>query len=57
MSKDTSRREVLGVSPMSHKFQVTIPKKVRDKAKLKYNDSIAFIEESGRIYIMKSTEV
>ncbi|WP_187147509.1 AbrB/MazE/SpoVT family DNA-binding domain-containing protein [Candidatus Nitrososphaera gargensis] len=42
---------------MSHKFQITIAKKVREKLKLKGGDSIAFIEEGGRIYIAKSTDV
>lgn len=58
MSKDRdTRREVLGVSPMSHKFQITIPKKVREKGKLKEGDSVTFIEEAGRIYLVKSTEI
>jgi AbrB family looped-hinge helix DNA binding protein len=56
MSKET-RREILGVSPMSHKFQITVPKKVREKMKLKGGDTVTFIEESGRIYVGKSTEV
>lgn len=56
MSKET-KREVLGTSTMSYKFQITIPKKVREKAKLKEGDLIAFIEENGRINITKSTEV
>lgn len=56
MSKE-AKREILSVSPMSHKFQITVPKKVREKAKLKGGDSVAFIEEGGRIYIAKSTEI
>lgn len=57
MSKE-SKREILDIAPMSHKFQITVPKKVREKMKLKGGDSVAFVEESGgRIYIAKSTEV
>jgi len=56
MSKE-ARREILDIAPMSHKFQITIPKKVRDKMRLKAGDSVAFIDESGRIYMAKSTEV
>lgn len=56
MSK-ASKREILGVSTMSHKFQVTIPKKVRDKKGLKGGDMITFIEEDGRVYVVKSTDV
>jgi len=57
MSGKDGRREILGVSPMSHKFQITVPKKVREKTKLKANDAVAFIEEGGRVYIVKSTEI
>ena len=56
MSKET-RREILGVSPLSHKFQITVPKKVRDNMKVKGGDAVTFIEESGRIYLAKSTDV
>jgi len=56
MSKE-ARREILDIAPMSHKFQITIPKKVRDKMRLRAGDSVAFIDESGRIYMAKSTEV
>jgi AbrB family looped-hinge helix DNA binding protein len=56
MSRET-KREILGVSPMSYKFQITVPKKVREKMKLKGGDSVAFVEEGGRFYVTKSTEV
>jgi AbrB family looped-hinge helix DNA binding protein len=56
MSKD-KQRDVLGVGTMSHKFQITIPKEAREKGKFRAGERIAFVEESGRIYIVKSTEV
>jgi AbrB family looped-hinge helix DNA binding protein len=56
MSKD-NKREILGLSTITYKFQVTIPKKVRDRIKLKEGDSLTFIEEDGRVYLGKSTEV
>lgn len=56
MSKD-SKREILGVSPLSYKFQITVPKKVREKIDAGGGDSIAFIEEAGRVYITKSTKI
>jgi AbrB family looped-hinge helix DNA binding protein len=56
MSKER-KREILGVSSVSYKFQITVPKKVRERLKIEANDSAAFIEEDGRIYLTKSTEV
>jgi AbrB family looped-hinge helix DNA binding protein len=59
MSKDSkeAKREVLGVSSISHKFQTTIPKSVRERMKLRAEDRITFIEEDGTVYIRKSTEL
>lgn len=56
MSKET-KREILGMSTVSYKFQTTIPKKVREKYKLKEGDMITFIEENNKIYLAKSTDV
>jgi AbrB family looped-hinge helix DNA binding protein len=57
MSRD-EKREILGLSTITYKFQVTIPKKVRDRCKLKEGDTITFIEEeNGKVYLGKSTEV
>lgn len=56
MSRE-GKREILGLSPITYKFQVTIPKKVRDRFKLKEGDSVTFIEEDGRVYVGKSTDV
>lgn len=51
------KREILGMSTITYKFQVTIPKKVRETHKLKEGDTVAFVEEHGRIYVVKSTDV
>jgi AbrB family looped-hinge helix DNA binding protein len=48
---------MLGMSMITYKFQVTIPKKVREKHKFKEGDTLAFVEEHGRIYLVKSTDV
>ena len=56
ISKD-SKREMLGMTTITSKFQVTIPKKLRDKHDLKEGDIIAFVEESGKVYFVKSDEV
>jgi len=50
------RREILGMSKLTYKFQVTIPKKVREKFELKEGDMLVFIEEDGRLILTKSTE-
>ncbi|MBM3904777.1 MAG: AbrB/MazE/SpoVT family DNA-binding domain-containing protein [Thaumarchaeota archaeon] len=47
---------MLGVSTITYKFQVTIPKKVREKHHIE-EGYLTFIEENDRIYIGKSTEV
>ncbi|QLH11278.1 AbrB/MazE/SpoVT family DNA-binding domain-containing protein [Nitrosarchaeum sp. AC2] len=49
-----SKKEVLGMSSLSHKFQVTIPKKVREEANLKEGDKIMFVREDGQIHITKT---
>lgn len=55
MAKE-SKREILGMSTITYKFQVTIPKKVREKYGLKIGDTIVFVEEDGRIQVARSTE-
>jgi len=42
---------------MSHKFQITVPKKVREKMKLRGGDAVIYVQEGNRVYIAKSTEV
>lgn len=39
------------------KYQLTVPKKARDKFELEEGDLIMFIEENGRLYLAKGTEV
>ena len=56
MSKET-KREILGMSTITYKFQVTIPRKVRERCKFKEGDTLMFIEEGDRVYLGKSTEV
>ena len=56
ISRD-SKKEILGMSTITYKFQVTVPKKVREKHKLKEGDTLAFLEENGRIYVVKSNEI
>ena len=52
-----NRREVLGMSRLTYKFQVTIPKKVRDELSFKEGDTIVFLREDGKVTIVKSTDI
>jgi AbrB family looped-hinge helix DNA binding protein len=56
MSKD-ARREILGVSKITYKFQVTVPKEVRERFQLREGETIVFILEDGRLFLAKSTEI
>jgi len=51
------KKEVLGMSTMSHKFQITIPKRVRERHGLKEGDTIVFVDECDRTYITTSTNL
>lgn len=56
MSKDV-RRDILGISKISYKFQVTIPKEARERFQLEEGEKIVFIEEDDRLFLAKSTEI
>ena len=56
MSKDV-RREILGVSKLTYKFQVTIPKEVRERFQLREGETVVFIGEGGRLFLAKSTKI
>ena len=51
------KREVLGVGKITYKYQVTIPKRVRERFGLKVGEFIVFIEEDGKLILAKSTEL
>jgi len=44
-------REILGTSKLTYKFQITIPKEVRDKFGLKERDILVFINENGKLVL------
>ncbi|MHB1907437.1 MAG: AbrB/MazE/SpoVT family DNA-binding domain-containing protein [Nitrososphaerales archaeon] len=46
--------EVVDVSPISEKGQVTIPKQVRDLLELKAGDRIAFVAKGSNIVVKKA---
>jgi len=44
-------KEILGTSTITYKFQITIPKRVRDSCNFKKGDLLVFEKEGGRLYI------
>lgn len=52
-----AKREVLGLSKITYKFQVTIPKRVREEFDLKEGDTIVFLKEGNKLVVIKSTEI
>jgi AbrB family looped-hinge helix DNA binding protein len=51
------RREVLGVSKLTYKFQITIPKEVRERFQLKEGETIVFIGDGCKVFIIKSKDI
>jgi len=56
-SEKSSKREVLGTSRISYRYQITIPKEVRDRFHFKEGDIIVFVDEGNRVTLKKSTQV
>jgi len=44
----------VGVSPVSEKGQVTIPKEIRDSLKLKKGDRVVFLEADETVILRKA---
>ena len=51
----TDKKEILGVSTITYKFQLTIPKKVRERFNLKEKQTVVFVEEDGKLLLTAST--
>jgi len=49
--------KVLGASKVTTRYQITIPEEVRKRLNIKIGDSVAFIEENGKIYIISEIHV
>ena len=52
-----TKSEILGMTTVTYKYQITIPKKVREKHNFKEGDSIIFVEENDRLYLKTSSEL
>jgi AbrB family looped-hinge helix DNA binding protein len=44
----------VGVSPVSEKGQVTIPKEIRDALKLKKGDRVVFLDRDDQVILRKA---
>lgn len=46
-------RRIIGYSVVTRRGQITIPKEIRDKMDIKEGDKVFFIEDNGRIVLVK----
>lgn len=44
------------MTTITYKYQITVPKKVREKFEFKRGDVLIFAAENGKLIITKSTE-
>lgn len=49
-------KEILGTSKLSHKFQITIPKEVRDRFRLRAGEIIIFVDENDKLVLSKNVQ-
>jgi AbrB family looped-hinge helix DNA binding protein len=45
------------LAKLTSKGQITIPKQIRTKLKLKEGDKVFFLEEKGRIYFQNASQI
>lgn len=46
----------MGMSKVTYKFQLTVPKRVREKFELREGDVLIFADEDSKLVLTKSTE-
>jgi AbrB family looped-hinge helix DNA binding protein len=44
--------KIVGASKITSRYQVTIPAEVRSKLKISVGDTLAFVEEGDKVYVM-----
>lgn len=54
--KSCLAKEILGTSKVSGKFQITLPKEVRERFKIEEQEILVFSAEDGRLVLRKNTE-
>ena len=46
---------VMDIAKLTSKGQLTVPRDIREKLRLKMGDKVLFIEDNGRVYILNSS--
>jgi AbrB family looped-hinge helix DNA binding protein len=52
-----SKEDLMELAKLTSKGQITIPKQIRKKLKLKEGDKVFFIEEKGKIYFQNASQI
>ena len=47
----------MGTSKLTYKFQITVPKEVRERFRLEERDILVFSDENGKLVVSKNVEV
>ncbi len=51
-----NNKEILGTTVVSYKYQITIPKRVRNSCRFEKGDVIVFEREGDRLYLKAGNE-
>jgi len=54
---EKGKQGILGMSKLTYKYQLTVPKRVRQRFDLREGDVLVFFERDGTLVMAKSTEV
>ena len=49
-------KEILGTSKLSHKYQITIPREVRERFNLDAGNIVVFVDENGKLVLTKNVQ-
>ena len=50
-------KNILGTSKITYKYQITIPKDVRNRCQFEKGDILVFVEEENKLYIKASNDL
>ncbi len=48
--------EILGTSTITYKYQITIPKRVRNTCKFEKGDLVVFVKDGDKLYLRTSAD-
>lgn len=51
------KKEILGMSKITYKYQITVPKKVREEYDFEEGDTILFVKEGDSLKIKTSNDL